>query len=175
MRSYLALAILACAAVFAGRAAADPAYTKEDIVKHFAPQLGPSRGICIGTEAECGEPTADTSALQSFDLVVTFDLNSDDLTSSAKQNLDEFAEALQDPRLAAATFEVDGHTDAYGEDLYNQGLSERRAEAVVQYLSAKGIDTSKLIPKGFGKTQPRNPDNPFDPANRRVETRLLVQ
>jgi outer membrane protein OmpA-like peptidoglycan-associated protein len=179
MRSILAVAIVAASSLFSVQAVADPAYSAKDIVNHFAPdgKLGAARGICIGTEAECGDGAgtdAAAQAVQSYDLLVTFDLNSDSLTVDAKENLDEFAKALQDPTLAAAKFEVDGHTDARGTEDYNLGLSERRAQAVIDYLAGLGIDTSRLTARGFGKSQPRT-DDPFDAVNRRVETRLVAQ
>jgi len=108
-----------------------------------------------------------------FDLVVNFDYNSDNLTSSAKENLDEFSKALKDPQLASSAFLVEGHTDARGGNRYNQLLSERRARAVVQYLEVKGIRSQNLEWRGFGKNRPRAKD-PYDPANRRVEARLRV-
>ena len=58
-----------------------------------------------------------------------------------------------------------------GTDTYNMTLSERRAAAVVRYLADKGINVSKLESRGFGKSKPRASD-PFDAANRRVETRF---
>jgi outer membrane protein OmpA-like peptidoglycan-associated protein len=173
MRPFLAPAILAFASIFAGNVFAGSAYTAEDIVNHFAPQ-GSTRGICIGTETECGTADTDRTAAASYDLLITFDLDSANLTDAAKANLDEFAKALRDPRLSSATFEVDGHTDARGGDNYNMTLSERRAAAVVEYLTAQGVDATKLVAKGFGKSQPREAD-PFAAENRRVETRLVVQ
>lgn len=179
MRTNLALAAFAALLASAGHAAlAQPAYRAEDIVKHFAPapDLGATRGLCIGTESECAKsvapprPTANTT----FDLVVNFDYNSDALSPAARQNLDEFAKALRDSRLSAASFLVEGHTDGKGSDGYNLSLSERRANAVVRYLAEQGVDVKKLAAKGYGKLKPRASD-PFDPANRRVETRLRVQ
>jgi outer membrane protein OmpA-like peptidoglycan-associated protein len=174
MRSFLTLAAVVASVGLAGPAAADPAYTARDIVNHFTvePSMGATRGICIGTETECGAAQPDGMSRVGFDLLITFDMDSATLTPEAKENLDEFAKALQDPKLSSATFEVDGHTDAYGEDEYNMELSERRAEAVIQYLSSLGVDTSNLTAKGFGKTQPRAED-PYDAINRRVETRLV--
>ena len=174
-RKFVAAAGLAL--LFANSAAADPAYRSDDIVRHFAASagsdLGPTRGLCVGTEAECagGARRPASAAATPFDLVVQFEFNSDALTSSAKQNLDEFAKALKDARLATASFHVDGHTDASGSESYNLTLSSRRAQAVVRYLAAKGVDTAKLEPKGYGKLRPRVPD-PFDASNRRVEARL---
>lgn len=149
-------------------ALADPAYTADKVVNHFIESK--TRGICIGTAADCPTPKAQASA--NFDLVVNFDFNSDQLTGPAKENLNQFAKALQDPRLKGDKFEIDGHTDATGAENYNLDLSERRANAVVSYLASQGLDPSTLIPKGFGKTKPRVA-NPFSPENRRVETHLV--
>lgn|SRR6478736_1061275 len=164
---------MALAALSASAASAQTAYKAEDIVKHFtaAPPIGATRGLCVGTEAECNKGAIAKPA-DAFDLVLTFDLNSDVLTTEARRNLDEFAAALKDPSLASRSFAVDGHTDASGTANYNLSLSERRANAVVEYLATKGIDKSKLLAKGYGPTKPRNPADPFDPTNRRVETRI---
>ena len=45
---------------------------------------------------------------------------------------------------------VEGHTDAKGSDKYNLTLSQRRANAVVRYLADKGVNPTKLEPRGFG-------------------------
>jgi len=168
---------LAAASPYAGTspALADPSYTADKVVNIFlkdkaAEAERKTRGICIGTAAECPTPKAQAQA--NFDLLVNFDFNSDKLTQTAKENLDQFAKALQDPRLKGEKFEIDGHTDATGAEDYNLGLSERRANAVVSYLASQGLDPSSLIPKGFGKTKPRVA-NPFSPENRRVETHLM--
>ena len=126
-------------------ALADPAYKASDIIQHFTPkpELGATRGLCIGTEGECNNAVSSARpgrAREAFDLVVTFDLNSDVLTQDARTNLDEFSKALRDPQLAASSFLVEGHTDATGSDGYNMTLSERRAAAVVRYLGEKGVE-----------------------------------
>jgi OmpA-OmpF porin, OOP family len=172
---------LTAASPYAGvkPAHADPAYTADKVVNLFVKDKAAAdafkaqsktRAICIGTAAECPTPKAPAPA--TFDLLVNFDFNSDKLTPAAKQNLDQFAKALQDPRLKGEKFEIDGHTDATGTEVYNQGLSERRANSVVSYLATQGLDPSTLIPKGFGKTRPRVAD-PYSPENRRVETHLM--
>ena len=163
---------------FSTASLAEPAYKASDIVKHFVPEnFGSSRGLCIGTEGECGG--AETAGkpgrpAEGFDLVVTFDYNSDVLTTQARENLDEFHKALLDSKLSEAEFVVEGHTDARGTESYNLTLSQRRAKAVVRYLAEKGVSPAKLEPRGFGKTKPRTPD-PYDAANRRVETRLRTE
>ncbi len=181
-RSILCAAVcLAAASPYAGisSALADPAYTSDKVINLFLKDKAAAdaykaesktRAICIGTAADCPTPKAPTT--ETFDLLVNFDFNSDKLTPAARQNLDQFAKALRDPRLKGEKFEIDGHTDATGTEDYNQGLSERRANAVVSYLASQGLDASDLIAKGFGKTKPRVAD-PFSAENRRVETHLM--
>jgi outer membrane protein OmpA-like peptidoglycan-associated protein len=67
--------------------------------------------------------------------------------------------------------EIDGHTDAIGNDRYNLGLSDRRAERVIAYLVDKGIDRERFSKSSFGSKQPVAPnDNDEGRAqNRRVE------
>lgn len=152
-------------------ALADPAYRASDIIQHFAPKpnLGQPRGLCVGDESVCN--AGSMSRAEAFDLVVTFDYNSDTLTKEARENLDEFAKALKAPQLATRSFRVEGHTDARGSDRYNMSLSERRAASVVRYLTDMGVESSRLTSRGLGKTQPRVPD-PYDASNRRVETKV---
>jgi outer membrane protein OmpA-like peptidoglycan-associated protein len=148
-------------------------YTADEVVEFFAKSvdLGAERGICIGTAQECGV-AVDPAAAANFDLMVNFELNSDELSASAKANLLEFAKALKDPRLSGVRFSVEGHTDATGPESYNLQLSQRRADAVVSFLSEQGADTSRFVVQGFGESSPRT-DDPFDPINRRVETRIV--
>ena len=74
----------------------------------------------------------------SVNLYVNFAYNSADLTSDARITLDRLGTALRDPRLAAFSFLIAGHTDAKGGVEFNQKLSERRAEAVTP-LSGNAI------------------------------------
>jgi outer membrane protein OmpA-like peptidoglycan-associated protein len=156
-------------------AAGEVAYKAEDVVRFFtsgSPQVA-TRGICVGTAEECGLVQPRQKPL-TFNLMVNFEKNSAKLTGEAKANLDEFSKALKDPRLAAATFAVDGYTDASGTERYNLGLSERRAQSVGAYLTGRGVEAAKLVAKGFGETNPIAQD-PYDPVNRRVETSLVVR
>jgi outer membrane protein OmpA-like peptidoglycan-associated protein len=171
MRAVLAASMLLVAPMAA--AADERNYTAEQVVEFFAQSidLGAERGICIGTAEECGVTSAPAAAA-SFDLMVNFELNSDELSESAKANLLEFSRALADPRLGNASFSIEGHTDATGPESYNLILSERRADAVVTFLREQGADASRFVVKGFGQANPRT-DDPFDPINRRVETRIV--
>ncbi|MEW6440951.1 MAG: OmpA family protein [bacterium] len=73
--------------------------------------------------------------------------------------------------------EIGGHTDSKGKAAYNQKLSERRAEAVRQYLISKGVPASQMTSKGYGLTKPIA-DNATDAGrakNRRIEFTILSQ
>ena len=60
-------------------------------------------------------------------------------------------------------------------DSYNETFSQSRAESVVQYLIAKGIDASRLVAKGYGESKPTVPNNSEKnkQINRRVEFTIL--
>ncbi|TIR86514.1 MAG: OmpA family protein, partial [Mesorhizobium sp.] len=93
---------------------------------------------------------------------------------TARTELDEFAKALKDNRLSSFSFVVEGHTDASGSDRYNQELSQRRAKSVAAFLTANGVQATRLEAIGLGKSHPRVAD-PYDPVNRRVEMRIRTE
>jgi outer membrane protein OmpA-like peptidoglycan-associated protein len=69
---------------------------------------------------------------------------------------------------------VYGHTDSVGTDAYNQGLSERRASSVGQYLTSHQVNATRVMTMGFGKTKPTagNETPEGRQQNRRVELEL---
>ena len=71
--------------------------------------------------------------------------------------------------------DVLGHTDSTGSDAYNQGLSERRAGAVADYLSMRGVARARLGVRGFGESQPiaLNDGEMGRAQNRRVEIKVV--
>ena len=173
--------------------AAEPVYaapapaTGEPPMGSISPATGePAMGTIApaetaSTEPRMGEiapsqpaPQPAAASAEGFNLLITFELGSARLTPQAQANLDEFVSAVSDPRLASAVFAINGHTDASGDAGYNLTLSEERAASVVDYLTAKGVSPSRLVPRGFGEEQPRTAD-PYDGANRRVEAALLSQ
>ncbi len=84
---------------------------------------------------------------------VNFDFDKSTLRPDAIAILDEAIGILQ--RYPQLRVEVAGHTDLCGSDAYNQSLSERRARAVYDYLSSRGIDASRLAgPNGYGESRP---------------------
>ena len=123
--------------------------------------------------AEAGQSGAARPAdAGSYDLLITFELDSAALTPQARENLDAFVAALRSRALQGYRFLVEGHTDATGPERYNQNLSERRAASVVDYLVANGVESSRVTARGYGETRPRLAD-PEHPENRRVETRRV--
>ncbi len=105
-----------------------------------------------------------------IDLEITFDYNSDRISSQALAQAEALGKALSDPALKGSTFVVAGHTDAAGSETYNQDLSERRAETIKRFLTEKyGVDGSDLVTVGYGESKLKDTANPNDPANRRVQ------
>jgi outer membrane protein OmpA-like peptidoglycan-associated protein len=153
--------------------AQQPDYSADDIVRFFeAPKPQATRGICVGSDEECGMKTEERPL--TFDLLVTFEKNSANLTEAAQNNLLQFSAALRHPKLVSSRFAVEGFTDASGSGSHNLDLSQRRADSVVSFLNDLGIDPARLEAKGFGETRMRMPD-PYDPGNRRVETRRISE
>jgi len=107
-------------------------------------------------------------------MLINFGLDSATLDTTARAELDEFAKALKDSRLSTFSFVVEGYTDATGTVHYNEGLSQRRAKSVAAFLTASGVDPSRINAIGMGEKNPRSP-NPYDPVNRRVEMRIKTQ
>lgn len=100
---------------------------------------------------------------------VRFEYDKSDLTAQAKTNLDKLINVFNE--YSDTDILVVGFTDSKGSDAYNQGLSERRASSVVNYLQSKGIASSRLSSLGQGESNPRG-DNETDAGraqNRRVE------
>lgn len=101
--------------------------------------------------------------------MVNFGFDSSNLTASAKTNLDKLATVLKNN--PDTNINVYGHTDSKGSESYNQGLSERRAAAVKNYLVSKGVASSRMFAMGMGESDPRssNATEAGRAQNRRVE------
>lgn len=100
---------------------------------------------------------------------VVFATDSDELAPSAQVTLDKVVDAMN--RYSRPVVETGGHTDSEGEEEYNRDLSQRRADAVVGYISSSGIDPERLRSVGFGETQPLADNSTQEGRlqNRRVE------
>ncbi|WP_353227638.1 OmpA family protein [Novosphingobium sp.] len=118
---------------------------------------------------------APRGAVGHADLAIAFLSGSATLTSAGKRTADQFALALQSPALATKRFMIGGHTSAVGSRPYNQDLSERRAQAVVDYLVAQGATRALFDVKGFGFDVPLPGTAAAASANRRVEIVALAK
>jgi outer membrane protein OmpA-like peptidoglycan-associated protein len=100
---------------------------------------------------------------------VHFDFNKSKIRPGDAAILDEAVEILKSH--PDVNIYVDGYCDAIGSEEYNLKLSQRRADAVAQYLEEHGIAASRLIPRGFGKTDfvASNDTDGGRAQNRRVE------
>ena len=99
-----------------------------------------------------------------------FEFDSAELTPHVRDNLDEMARALVHPLLGGQRVSIEGHTDDRGEKEYNLELSKKRAEAVANYLSSAGVQSSRLVAKGFGDKRPLVPN--LTPGNRARNRRV---
>jgi len=104
---------------------------------------------------------------------ITFGVDSANIDPGFRITLDQLASTLT--QYEKTYVDVLGHTDSTGSDAYNQALSERRASAVADYLSTRGVQSARLAARGYGESQPKasNLDAAGRSANRRVEIRLV--
>jgi len=171
--------------------------TEDQIVRALAPEKKPlTRGLSAGPQAAPGLNADQAKFVQSvrgratrslssaereeiatmvtdkpkIDLEINFDYNSADVSAKSLSSVQALGRALTNPELKGSTFVVAGHTDAAGGEEYNQGLSERRADAIKRYLVDKyGIAGSDLVTVGYGKSKLKDPGQPMAEANRRVQ------
>jgi len=96
---------------------------------------------------------------------ILYDFGKWDLRPESMVSLDKLVETLIDNENV--TIELMSHTDSRDTEEYNQDLSQKRAQVVVQYLIDKGIEPKRLSPKGYGESTPKivdaviNAQNPF--------------
>lgn len=104
-----------------------------------------------------------------FSSGVLFGFDESSLSSTAQRNLDKLVNVLNDN--AETDIEIQGYTDSKGSDLYNQGLSERRAIAVSNYIVKNDINSGRITVVGYGETLPKYSNETADgrSQNRRVE------
>lgn len=128
---------------------------------------------------QAGRPAAPAVAVvpvaaqpPSVNLTVQFGNNSAELTPAASKTLSELGRALASSSLVAYRFRIEGHTDTVGSAEANKALSERRAQAVVAFLSTSfKIDAARLDAVGMGENGllTQTPGNTAEPRNRRVQ------
>ena len=140
---------------------------------------GAEAGGPIAAEAEeisaalAGKTSADNDSGTVVLKGVNFETNSDHLTSDSVAVLDLVVDNLK--QNDAVMVEIAGYTDNTGDPAYNVTLSQRRAKAVVDYLTSKGISAEQLSAKGYGAASPiaENGSAAGRKKNRRVEMHVM--
>lgn len=137
----------------------------------------PATGIpgCDGVpvaqaEAPVVAPTA-TKVVLNADTFFDFDKST--LKPEGRQVLDQVA--AQADTINLETLIATGHTDSIGTEKYNQGLSQRRANTVKNYLVSKGIPADRIYAEGKGESSPiaSNKTREGRAQNRRVEIEIV--
>jgi outer membrane protein OmpA-like peptidoglycan-associated protein len=138
------------------------AISAQQIIEQLAPPVAPAN-------SPSQYRTRNLKPVQrSIDLVIQFDFDSARLQSVSKPLLEQLAEAMKSERLAKMQFQIEGHTDSKGSDIYNKNLSQRRADAVQEFLKQQGIESKRMATRGLGFSQLLYPDQPQAAENRRV-------
>lgn len=148
--------------------------------------VGGTAGVLIGNEMDkrAAEMRADLEGARierigegikiTFDSGLLFDINKSDLRSQAKINIEKLAITLN--KYSDTNILVEGDTDNTGTEEYNQQLSERRAQAVSNYLMGLGIPSQRISMVGLGETNPisSNSSEYGRQLNRRVEIAVFA-
>ncbi len=104
---------------------------------------------------------------------IFFETNSFELKQESNAELQTLLELMQ--RNPNIRIEISGHTDNIGKDDYNLTLSENRAKNVKLWLTNNGIDSQRIVAKGYGKTKPiaDNTTEEGRQQNRRTEFKII--
>lgn len=109
-----------------------------------------------------------------FESGILFDFDSSELRPAARRNLSDLAQSVRD--FEDTELMIVGHTDSQGASSYNQGLSERRANAAYAYLANQGVRPSRMTALGRGEEEPvaSNASAEGRQQNRRVEVAIYA-
>lgn len=145
------------------------------IGKQFDDQIKELDEVTEGTGVDVEEIGDQDAILVRLPDGVTFATNSAEINPGFLDTLNAVAESLI--KYPNSLVDVYGFTDTTGSASYNQGLSERRAQAVADYLAARGVARSRLATQGYGEQydylRVKTGDNVAEPANRRVEIKIV--
>ncbi len=129
----------------------------------------------VASEGGCPEPVISQEAsdtLKSYAKSILFNSGRSSFKPGVTRELDAIVGVMS--KYSKATFSIEGHTDSSGRASTNLRLSDKRANAVMNYLVSKGINPSRLSAKGFGKDYPVDTNNTRAGRanNRRVEIKV---
>lgn len=145
--------------------------TEQGLIEALTPRPGdgaPSRSFRPGVAGAAAAAAAVAPPARAG-ILVTFVINSAELTAGARQALDVLAAAMKSEKLAKVHFTIEGHADPRGSDELNLRLSQARADSVRAYLMAShGLNAQRVDAVGKGSTALLKPADPTAPENRRV-------
>ncbi|MEE4295983.1 MAG: TolC family outer membrane protein [Wenzhouxiangella sp.] len=138
--------------------------------------LPPGAQALMTRRAEIPTPAPVTVTQVTLAAQTTFELDSAQLRPEARETLTDLAAVIREGRLVGQ-IEVVGHTCDLGSTAYNQNLSERRAQSVVDYLRSIGIGADEITAAGRGESAPSFPNNNEEnrSRNRRVEITFVTE
>jgi outer membrane protein OmpA-like peptidoglycan-associated protein len=143
-----------------------------------SPRLEATRGFTLArpdaapparTTPTRTRPRVATRQQGRVNLRLAFTPGSSNLSAAAQAEVRAFAEAMRRPQLVSMRFRIEGHTDSAGGRTVNAPLSQRRAQAVADYLVAQGVAQTRLEVQGFGYDRPLPGTPASSGRNRRVE------
>jgi OOP family OmpA-OmpF porin len=152
----------------------DPDLVPKPVVK--APVAPPAPKVAAAPPAPKAPEPPPKPPVQRFTLSADalFDFDKAVLKPEGRKKLDELADALRGTRYDNIV--ATGHTDRAGSVSYNLALSQRRAEAVKQYLMSKGLDVGKITAVGKGKSETTiNPPACREPGLTRAQIYACLQ
>ncbi len=124
------------------------------------------------------QPAAPMAAFETISLetATLFDFDKAQLRPEGQQKLDQVISQIKSGERVGR-IEVVGRADSTGPTAYNQGLSERRAASVKEYMAQNGVDPNLIETRGLGETQPiaSNATREGRQLNRRVDVEVPVQ
>lgn len=157
----------------------------DDILKGAAIGAGVGAGVGAYMDAQqeklaripgtTVERVGEDMLLVHFESDVLFAVDSSDLNSASRSALNEAAAVMVEYKKTAVISQ--GHTDSTGSDSHNQGLSERRAKSVADYLISQGLEATRITWQGYGENHPvaSNDNSSGRSLNRRVDLLLKAK
>lgn len=148
----------------------DPRSGKTTLITQVPEVISSGNVDKVATEPSVSSGTGDPAkSVSKLAMQIMFALNSYLIDPSSYAGLDNVAKGIAPYQT---TIMIEGHTDASGSPEYNLRLSQKRAEAVRDYLIKKGITADRLIPIGLASTRLFNKNDPYAASNRRVQFSL---
>lgn len=170
---------LSAAAAGQGSAPRPPAAASSAAGSPGAPVSSPAANAAVqGAAQDIGSPGQSKGLPNQpsgmVDLTIQFAFDSATILDESKPLLERLAKALNSTELAKLRFVIEGHTDGVGNRAYNDQLSARRAQAVVDFLATTGVSVARLRSEGKGFSELLYPQDPKAAGNRRVRIKVGV-